>query len=274
MPHLFPIMGSKRLLKPRILPALSRSAADGACEYREPFAGAAHVGVTMMSYRPDWHHWINDADPAIACLWRAVKDYPQEIVRRVRDFRPTVAKFREFQRYLAEVRGMPADDDDESLAAERPDCAEGASIIEVGFRRLALAYMYHSGNGSGCRGGYTQTNGRIDERWSPERICRKVGFHHRRLCRIGARVTCEDFQTLIDDTSRRALLYCDPPYRGFLNYYGCRFSTQDDQRLADLLGTTEHAWVLTYGDHPAIRRLYSGWARVEEIGYRNLLITR
>jgi DNA adenine methylase len=251
-------MGSKRLLKPRILPTLMRMA-NGVTEYRELFAGSAQIGITMMSHRPDLAHSLNDLDPSIAALWLAVRDHPQAVIDLIRDFCPSVPVFREFKSYLGSITALPERDD---------------ALIELGFCRLAIAYLYHSGYGSGCRGGYNQTTGDIGEQWSAGRLSEKVVFHHRRLRRIGARISCQDFQSLIKDTSSRSLLFCDPPFRGFLNYYGRKFTREDHQRLADLLGTTEHAWGLTYGDHPDIRRLYSGWAHVEEIGYRNLLITR
>ena len=173
----------------------------------------------------------------------------------------TIPAYRDFKSNLSRVECLP--DDSESL-------------VEIAAQRLSLSYWSHNAFGSGPRGGYNQIshNGRLDECWSPDRLAKKIRFHHQRLCRVKAEIGCEDFQALIEDTSSRSLLFCDPPYRGYLSYYGRKFSREDHQRLADLLGTTEHAWVLTYGDHPDIRRLYSGWAHVEEIGCRNLLITR
>jgi site-specific DNA-adenine methylase len=86
-------MGSKRLLKPRILPVLA-SLTDGVREYRECFAGSAQVGITMMSYRPDLRHWWNDRDPCIAAIWLAVLREPEAIIERIERLgRPTVAVF-------------------------------------------------------------------------------------------------------------------------------------------------------------------------------------
>jgi DNA adenine methylase len=259
MPHLFMLMGSKSgYLKHCIVPTLLRLAEESpVSEYREPFAGTAQIGVSMMSYCPYMRHRWNDYDACIASLWLTVRDQPDELVQRVTGFVPTVDLFREFH---AELR---------RAAKERVF----NDTVDLGFKRLAMAYLYHHGIGSGCRGGFAQLYGQIDERWRPERLVEKIRFHHARLSRVGVQIDCWDFQALIDDSSEPALLYLDPPYKGFLNYYGRSFTDEDHERLADVLGRTQHHWVLSYGEHPEIRRLYR-WARIDEIGHENLLICR
>ena len=58
-------------------------------------------------------------------------------------------------------------------------------------------------------------------------------------------------------------LFCDPPYYG-LDYYRHNFSEQDHRDLRGVLEKTEGRWLLTYGDHPEVRRLYEGFKKVCE----------
>jgi len=53
--------------------------------------------------------------------------------------------------------------------------------------------------------------------------------------------------------------FCDPPYYG-LDYYRHNFSEQDHRDLRKVLGETKGKWLLTYGEHPEIRRLYHGFS--------------
>ena len=89
LPHLMMYQGSKRALSPRILPHLL-ALTDGVREYREPFAGAAHVGIGMMHYRPDLAYRLNDLDPCVTAVWRAVRDQPERLVERIRGILLTI----------------------------------------------------------------------------------------------------------------------------------------------------------------------------------------
>jgi DNA adenine methylase len=79
------------------------------------------------------------------------------------------------------------------------------------------------------------------------------------------RCTSLDFAEVIEDTSCRCLLYLDPPYWVAGNkLYQCGFSKDDHERLASLLKTTTHDWVLSYDDCPEIRGTYN-WAKTETV---------
>jgi DNA adenine methylase len=52
--------------------------------------------------------------------------------------------------------------------------------------------------------------------------------------------------------------YLDPPYWG-LRYYRLNFTTEQHERLAELLRRATGKWILSYNDVPEIRRLYKGF---------------
>jgi DNA adenine methylase len=247
--------GGKRPLRKEIIPFLVPLLKD-VSEYREPFCGSAAIALPLMSLYPNRMFWLNDRDPAVACLWFAVKHYPDQLIELVRSFQPHVNDFCRFKAKIAVTFGPPV---------------EQNQIVELAFCILAVQFMSWSGWGGGVRGGYEQRYDRIGERWLPELTIRKIRFLHRRLNRIETRITAFDFGRLVQDTEERALLYCDPPYLTSGNQYRYGFSPADHERLADMLKQTHHHWVLSYGHHPEIHRLYR-WARIESITDRELLI--
>jgi DNA adenine methylase len=190
--------------------------------------------------------WINDRDPAIAALWRAVKEFPDELIRRVQEFHPNVPDFRAFSTALDAIDTLP----------ESP-----AAIIELGFQQLAVAIMRWSGHGGGPRGGYGQQYARIGERWSRDWLTDKLRLICERLSAADTRITDLDFAALIEDTSRRAVMFLDPPYFASGSNYRYNCKPTDHFRLAALLRKRPHPWVLTYGDCPEVRRLYV-WATI------------
>ena len=57
------------------------------------------------------------------------------------------------------------------------------------------------------------------------------------------------------------LFYLDPPFYGTSQDYACRFGPEDHRRLAKALRGIKGAFLLSYDDHPHIRRLYAGLHR-------------
>jgi DNA adenine methylase len=211
----------------------------------------------MMSRRPDLGCWLNDRDFSVAALWWSARYHPDELIARVHAFMPTVKAFQGWKGHLDGVVRLPDREDD---------------LVNAGFGRLVVQYTSGRSWGGGVRGGLLQMGGdTVDGRWNPEGLARKIRVVHERLERLNVRITAYDFAHLIEDVSELAILFLDPPYLGYANNYTYSLSEQDHRRLADLLGTTQHKWVMTVGDHPVIRRLYR-WAECDYIGFNNLLV--
>lgn len=219
-------------------------------EYREPFFGAGAIGFHVMELMPqNWTAWINDKDWGLVCLWMAVRDNLSGLMRRIEEFTPSVEAYEQFK----------DEDGDKHL-----------DPLEVGFRKLALHQMSYGGFGvmsGGPLGGKKQSsNGyTIDCRWSVANLLHNVTECHRIFSRLGTlRISCGDYSTLIDNDPR-TFLYLDPPYyeKG-PELYKYSFSDEQHLDLAKRLYHTRNPWVLSYDDHPQIRKLYS-WAHIEEI---------
>jgi DNA adenine methylase len=251
--------GGKSKLRDQITKRLAEQAEHCGLQYREPFFGGGSIGLKLLCDNPDITQiWINDKDIGIACLWTAVIRYPEEFKDRVLDFTPSVAAFHELRDELIGVSEMPK---------------RRGKIVDIGFKKLAVHQMSYSGLGTtsgGPLGGEKQNSRyKIDCRWSPNYICKKVDILHTRFGAITVYddgCTNLDFADLITDTRHDSLLYLDPPYFEKGNdLYQHGFDLKDHERLAEALRNTTHAWVLSYDDCPEVHELYDGWASVEPL---------
>jgi site-specific DNA-adenine methylase len=243
--------GSKSVATHRILPILAPML-DGVDEYREPFVGAGPIAVAIMGQYPQMSVWLNDNDPAIASLWAATRNTHTRLCQQVLDFqRPSVAAFDLFGRLIKARIEVPKNAD---------------ARARLGFYYLAWSQMRSRGWGQGPRGGWDQRTPIIGERWSQQYIARKVETISDRLGgEAKTKITCCDFEALIIDTSRRAVLFLDPPYFDKGSLYRYEMDGDDHYRLASLLKRTPHFWVLIYEDHPMVWELYGQWANVRPL---------
>jgi DNA adenine methylase len=200
--------------------------------------------------------WLNDRDAGVTSAWQATRDVPAQLRNLVVRFEPTVAAFSEYKQRLTGTFSVPN---------------ELAAVAQVGFEKLAIHRTSYSSLGTmaGPRGGYKQTSGvKIDSHWNPPKIGQRIDAVHRLLASRKTRVTNLDFEEVIGDTTRRAILYCDPPYWQQGNaLYQHGLSHDDHERLARALRETSHQWVLSYDDCKEVRDLY-GWAHILPISVR------
>lgn len=220
---------------------------DSIVDYREPFFGGGGVGRNILKSNlfPNLERlWINDRDPGVTCLWSAVIHHPEKLKRHVRAFVPSVASHNEFYERL---KGTAPDGED--------------ARIEFGFQKLALHKTSYSG--LGLAGGRRK---KVNANWNADSICAAIDREHARLTSKGSILCTQlDFIEVIRDACEGTFIYLDPPYwiQGeFL--YEHSFIEADHVRLVEALRTTKAKWVLSYDDHPAIRKLYEGWADVRE----------
>ena len=223
-------------------------------EYREPFAGGLGL-LDKMLYKLWFHRLcINDLDPGIACIWTSVIRYPEAIAQRILAFRPSVDAFYKFRQAIRQFSSVPGDKN---------------TLIDHGFKALALIKMSRHGAGQNVQGGVRQEGKHtVSHRWHSGPLVRNLWRWHQKLTYFQpreGRCGCQDFTRLIEDESCRAVLYCDPPYfKPYRTYYRYPFKEKDHIRLATALKACSHKWVLSYDDVPEVRDLYS-WAKIRQI---------
>lgn len=259
--------GGKSKLRNQIACKLNQIAINDNIEYREPFFGGGSIGVLVLEERIDLKKiWINDFDLGISSLWSTLIKQPDLLKNRVENFIPSVEMFYDYKIELTEKPPPILNSDTE--------------IADFGFKKLAIHQISYSGLGTksgGPLGGREQkSNYKIDCRWSPKYICKKIDILHQLFSKFSLRNSCctnLDFSELINDNTCDAIIYLDPPY--FIkgnDLYQHGFTENDHSRLADYLKKTKHRWVLSYDDCPEVRQYYD-WANIEEIDGVNYTIT-
>jgi DNA adenine methylase len=267
MSGFFRYPGGKSKLRKQIVSKLKEVAVYDNLEYREPFFGGGSIGLLLLEEKLDLQKiWINDFDLGISALWTTLISRPDLLKMHVEKFQPSIEMFDE---YKLELTSTPS-----------PKLISDTDIANFGFKKLAIHQISYSGLGTksgGPLGGRDQkSNYKIDCRWSPKYICKKIDILHQRFSRLAVRnsiCTNLDFSELINDNTNNAIIYLDPPYFVKGNdLYQHGFAENDHIRLADCLRNTKHQWVLSYDDCPEIRKYYE-WANIEEINGVNYSIT-
>lgn len=226
-------------------------------EFRDVFFGGGSVGLSILeSNNLPRQIWINDKDIGLSCLWSAVINYTGELKEKIKLFKPNTQSFYEFKKELLEISDVPDDE---------------RGIISVAFKKLAIHQISYSGLGvksGGPLGGIKQESKyKIDCRWSPEYLCKKIDKIKKLFGKIkvrGEKCSSLDFESIILNSDCKSFLYLDPPYYVKGNeLYQHGFSAAEHERLMDCLKNTKHDWLLSYDECPEIRELYS-WAKIEE----------
>jgi DNA adenine methylase len=256
----FSYPGGKSKLRKPILAAIQNMVhKHNLTEYREPFFGGGAIGLEVLEKIPAIEYIaINDFDPAVASLWTAVIQLPDQLIQVVKTFSPSVQAFNSFKSKLLQLNT--------ATFQNNP-----AQILDIALMKLALHQMSYSGLGTkagGPMGGQNPTDpAAIACRWSPAHLEKEI-LKTSRLISSRAVTTggcmSQDFSDLF--AGDPAMIYLDPPYfeQGG-NLYQHAFSSRDHLRLAKLLQETQHQWLLSYDDCPFIRDLYRDWATIQSI---------
>jgi DNA adenine methylase len=237
--------GGKNRLRKVICAELSKYQTDSFCD---PFFGGGAISIDFLIKNPHIKNiWINDKDIGVADLWTSVIRNPKELQKLIQNFVPTVDVFFDYKKEL--------------LSNE--------SVTNRGFKKLVIHQISYSGLGTksgGPLGGKSQNSKyKIDCRWSPNYMCKKIDHLHDLFSNFNIKEDCctsYDFSEVIVNNS--AMLYLDPPYYIKGNeLYQFSFDEQQHKHLSELLKNTPY-WVLSYDNCAEIRDLYK-WALIKEI---------
>lgn len=220
-----------------------------ACEdrhYAEPFCGGAGAAINLLQEGLASTIHLNDADIRVYSAWRAIVTETERFLDRLASVSVTVEEWHAARDLLIS-----------------PDASKYS--FELGFATYFINRTSRAGIilGSGPIGGYRQAGRwKIDARFYRESMGRRIRWIGENRERI--QLTNEDaliFMARAKDRMplERTLLFIDPPYvEAGSKLYLNAMSESKHSALADMLqsGRFPH-WVLTYDNHPLIRRLYS-----------------
>lgn len=220
-----------------------------ACPFYEPYAGGAGAALSLLLNDIVSEVHLNDADPRVACFWRACID--------------------ETERFLQKLECVPLTIDEWHRQKSIAVSPEKHSTFETGFSTFYLNRCNRSGVlvGSGPIGGYLQKGKwKLDARFYRKSLSERILHIAERKKQIT--ISNEDALTFLKKnlprgaSRRNVFVYLDPPYvekgrRLYLNAH----TEQDHRSIAQYLSSQSSLhWLLSYDDTQLVRSLYSHFA--------------
>lgn len=230
--------GSKKLAIPFILPHIPKDEMVFCC----PFAGGASIELALVTRNQETTVHASDNFHPLANFWTHLLECPDRLIERADHF------FHVWTKMLTRYSHA------ERMSLGFQELIKQYWLLSDDLSRAALYFVI---NKRGCMGlAFCATQSR--RRDSTEEYCLSL----LREFRSPRRFTYEhlEYEESIEKY-QDCFLYLDPPYIGKESYYGTRKSTFDHDKLASLLRTRER-WLLSYNDHPKVRRLYEGYKTI------------
>ena len=199
-------------------------------EYREPFLGGGSVFLAKPLAKLNW---INDLDKDLISFYKVVKDpvMCEKLVRKLLSLKVSRKQYEEF--YFQKA--------------------------STDFDRAVRYYYLNRCSFSGI----TRWNAYIGNvRYNIEKVQDQFEAISSKLSKV--KITSVDFEQVISTPSKhKVFLFVDPPYAESRQVaaYNVTFDESDHIRLAKMLKSTNHKFLLTYDDCRFVRNLYS-WANL------------
>lgn len=200
--------------------------------YIELFAGGASIFFAKAKAS---QNILNDIDPELINCYIQIRDHVEELITLLDGIEASKEKHYYFKHLY-----------------------QPATPLEQALRWYYLNRTSYSGimNPANCYWGYGDKYSMQPRNWPT----------HLRRCSLklqGVELTCNDFETVIDQAPSGAFLFVDPPYFNADQdkFYTHSFSKSDHSRLATVLKVHSHRlkFLLTYDNSPEIHQLYH-WA--------------
>lgn len=210
---------------------------ERAGEYREPLVGGASVYFHARSKNFAETYWINDKFEELISFWQTVQDKElcERIMKELEKMRSEFGSAEEIKEYFLKVRD------------EKPTSEYRQALLFFFFNRVTFSGTTRAGGFSSAASQRRFTASSV-ERLAPMPEALD-----------GTRITNLDFKDVIVEEGDDVFLFLDPPYFTATKLYGHGGSLHafDHWKLAKLLKSTKHRFLITYDDCPDIRSLYS-----------------
>jgi DNA adenine methylase len=211
--------------------------------YAEAYAGGAGIAISLLYLEYVARVHLNDIDRAVYSFWKSTLDQPDEMARLVHDTPLTL---------------------DERLRQKAVYHDQSAEGLELGFATFYLNRTNRSGIlHGGVIGGNSQSGDyRIDARFNRKELARrieKVGSYAPRIS-VYNKDAVDFISEDIPAIEGKALVYLDPPYyANGARLYRNTYKHDDHAKIAGLVNTIPHPWIVSYDNAEPIRELYSGY---------------
>lgn len=211
-------------------------------EYREPLVGGGSVYMHARSNDMAESYWINDAFNELALFWQTVQDPKAciKLIEELEELRCNFSSAGEIKKYFLKARD------------EKNNSNFRKAFLFFFFNRVTFSGTTRAGGFSSAASLSRFTASSIERlRSMPDALC-------------DTRISNLDFEQVILQTGEDVFVFLDPPYYTASKLYGRGGSLHqfDHERLAHVLQSTPHRFLITYDDCEQVRSLYS-WANIK-----------
>jgi len=218
--------------------------------YIEPLAGGASIFFAKSKVK---YNHLNDFDSNLINVLKIIRDRPEELIlfltRRCESVSRIPSKLTEQVKI-----GEPLPATKELHAFFKKEFVAKNDLEEAG-RWFYLNRTSYSGimNVQNMYWGYGDKFSMQPKNWAAN-----IKRTHSKLS--GVLLSCDDFETVIDNAQDGSFLFIDPPYFNADQdkFYNCIFTRDDHYRLEECLRRNSNRLLLflTYDNSPEIRGLY------------------
>jgi DNA adenine methylase len=213
-------------------------------EYREPFLGAGSMALSLMWRNKNAKYWINDANRKTYCFWKNLHETPLKM-----------------QRWIAQKRKEhPTSQSCRDLFEWCRASMDGATDFEAGCMWFIQNRITFNGHG-----GFTD-----DAHFTDDAIA-QLKPTGQLLQSVDLTISNDDYSVLFSSSSRKTLLFLDPPYDlGGDIIYGQLHRDFDHDVFSLVVRESRHKWMLTYNDVPRVRQRFEAFKTTPlTLTYRN-----
>jgi DNA adenine methylase len=189
VPHPIPYQGSKRNLARAIL----RCFPERVATLMEPFGGSAAITLAAAAGGAAERYVINDLNKPLVALWRAIIEFPEELVRQYETL--WRAQHEDRRQYYDKVR-------EEFNRTGRPDC-----LLYLLARCVKAAVRYNAD------GEFNQSPDNRRMGALPDTMRGHI-FGASHLLRGRTECSSLDYKEVVARAAPQDLIYMDPPYQG------------------------------------------------------------
>ena len=224
-----PYLGGKQALVPKLLPLIP----EHVC-YVEVFGGAAALLLNKPSSPIEVY---NDIDSELVNLFEVIRDDAEAFIGR--------ADFLLYSREL--YQRWQRDLENGTVPEDRVERAVRFWYV------IRSAFGAHPGKGWAFQRARPRNSAKV-----VQNALANVRAIHERLKTV--EIDHVDFRRCIKNRDApTTFMFLDPPYLQTERYRAGDFTLEDHRDLARILRDANSKWLMTVGDHPEIRALYSGF---------------
>ena len=235
--------------KSRVQNVILKYAPDTYSEYREPFVGGGGVFFAVAVKKT---RWINDCHPGLIAVYKALRDGPDEFIRKCKKIQPMLSGEPEVPtRKNGKLYNKRLGEEFQKRVREKD-------------KDPALSYFFINRTVWAGRVNYSIPSRLYYSNPEGWNIVKTNKLDLAGCFLKDTKITCGDFAPLLQDPGEEVFIYCDPPY--VVNtvmskadqQYEHNFTLEDHVRFTTEAKKCRHKLCISYDNCDTVRDLFAG----------------